>query len=451
MKKFVGYLMVLMIALSACDHDNKPSPKPEEPKPENPGGSKEDPQQQNLTAEEIAQYYNWSTTMTVEAVDALVRSVHEAKKVGSKTIEIKDATLTDRDDTKGTFTLDIREALIDGKKHSQKMAFSGFAIRPSDSEIGIRAYATWKVKGEELFKTFDLDPLYINNKTEMYDTEYLARFVSFISSNTQGQQYILTAEDMKHVKIIDLRYDRAKESITFKIGYKGFSSSSYATLPLRPMDYYDHKVSIVENFAPQKYMRGVFMHLGLYSGHMLSYDHDKYVVELSDNGHQGDDNNNALWLTVSLRDKDSDRELATLRKEVNNFKPLTELKKDIDISSSATLDETLKKKLKGDFTEGKDMSDKLKSGIMNWIKQAQFSYKGEALDYYTKGMNDIISCGSGITQENGDLYLENPRFELVSAVIQDAKLRVTVRLTFANEVAVEGVTFVFVAHGFRNA
>ena len=140
-----------------------------------------------------------------------------------------------------------------------------------------------------------------------------------------------------------------------------------------------------------------------------------------------------------------------MRKEVNNFKPLTELKKDIDISSSATLDETLKKKLKGDFTEGKDMSDKLKSGIMNWIKQAQFSYKGEALDYYTKGMNDIISCGSGITQENGDLYLENPRFELVSAVIQDAKLRVTVRLTFANEVAVEGVTFVFVAHGFRNA
>ena len=86
---------------------------------------------------------------------------------------------------------------------------------------------------------------------------------------------------------------------------------------------------------------------------------------------------------------------------------------------------------------------------MVWIKQAQFSYKGEAVDYFTKGMKDIIARETEITLNNGDLYLENPKFELVSAVIQDTKLRVTVRLAFTNEVALKGVTFDFVAHGFH--
>lgn len=449
MKKFISYLTVLMITLSACDHNNKPEPKPEPPKPDKPVVPNEEPQQTDLTAEEIASYYNWSNAMTVDAVDALVKSTHEAKKIGTKAVTIKEAVLTDRDDTKGTFILDIRDALIDGKKHTQKTSFAGFAVRPSDSEIGTRAYATWKITGEELFKSFDFDPLYIDNNTAMYDTDYLARFVSFISSNTQGQQYILTAEDLKQVKIIDLRYNRSHQSIQFKIKYKGFTSTSYASLPLYPMEYYNHKVSIVEGFASQKYMRGVFVNPSIYKEQMLSYDQGKYEAELEENGRNHSDNNNSMSLTITLRSQKGDKELATFVKYIKGFKPLTELKNDLAIAPSTNLTQTLKDKLKGDFTEGKDVSDRLRNSITIWIKQAQFRYKGEDVEYFTKGMSDIIAPQSNITQKNADLYLENPKFELVSAVIRNTKLRVTVRLTYTNEVALDGVTFDFVAHGFQ--
>lgn len=444
MNKLLVYFATLMIAFSACDHNNKPDPKPEPPKPIDPVAPIDEPQQYNITAEDVAAYYGWDNTMTAEDVEDLIKSTKGTKKIGTRMIEIKEAVVSDRNDTAGTFTLDVKDALVDGKKQTQKFDFSGFATRPADSEIGTRAHAKWKVSVAELAKSFDFDALYINGNASKYDTEYLKNFVTFHSSNTNSKAYNLSEKDLTHVKIIGLKYDASAKVIAFKIKYKGFTSTTETFLILNPTEYYGHKVAISEGFASSKYMRGVFQNIGLFYTSALSYDTEKYAAELIENNRSKDDHGNSLSFTFTLKAKNSEKELAVITKEIRGFKALSELKSDLSIASSLQLVEDLRPRLKNDFTEGKDVTDILKRSTHIWIKKAQFLYKNEEIEY----TNEIIANQTGLSLQNGDLYLENPKFELISAIIKEEKLHLKVKLTGANELPLDDVTFDLVAHGF---
>ncbi|MDO4695876.1 hypothetical protein [Porphyromonas sp.] len=451
MNKLFVHLTLLMVTLSACDHGDKPElPKSEKPiipieKPAEPVVPIQDPEPYTFTAEDLAWYYGWDNGMTLDAVETLVNTVRGAKKIGDRTIEIKEAVLSERDAEEGTFTLDIRDAEVDGKKYSQTLRFTGFSVRPSDSVIGMRAYARWKVSDADLFKDFDLDPLYVYSDVSLYNTEYLSRFVSFFSSDMKGKKYTLTEEDLKYVKIEGVKYEPSTQHLVFKIRYKGFSSTTPASLPLKLSQYYGHKVSVDEHFTSGKYMRGVYQYLSFYFGYLLKYDTDKYAAELvKDNNRDKEDNVNKISLAFTLTHKSTQKELAIINKEIKGFKPLSELQNDLALAPTYELNEYFRERLKG-VSEGRDFTDRFKHNISVWIMKARFVYKDQDVDF-VEGTPNVIALQNGVSQKEADLYLEDPRFELVSAVIREGKLSVKVRMYAANDVAIEGVTFDFVAH-----
>lgn len=314
--------------------------------------------------------------------------------------------------------------------------------RPTDYYMGLRGYASWRVTPEVYYEQFPLEMLSLEHNQAFFTAEYLSRFVDFFASMPEGQHfYRLTADDIKHMKIHDIAYDRG--FITFYTGFAGVKSTVQSRLELRPEQYYARRITLDDERIASLYMRGVYERLDVFVGQLLRYDTDRYAAELVEGSQYAQDSDNKLSWRMRLTQKGTERELATVELTTSAFRSLNTLGESLMISSSYELVNKLKQYIGSRTTEA-EIATRLGKTISLWMPYAQILYRGERLSWRDR----ILSLESGESNLL-DLYLQNPSFELVSARLLERDLILTVRLANANDVTLDQVTYTFTAYGVK--
>lgn len=318
--------------------------------------------------------------------------------------------------------------------------------RPSDYNMGARSYAKWRVSEDEYYKDFDLETLILNGNTDKYTAEYMAKFVSFFSSDINGEQYMFTAEDLKKVKIHDIKFVNSQDVVTFTISYKDVKSKTATSLPIRNEEYYARKLTVNKDFVSTVYMRGVYEHVSVFLGSIINYDRNVYAVELqSPTSKERNDNSNTISLLLSVKHQKTDRVLAeNVRVAIEGFKSLNALAQEMKIAHSHDMLTYFKTKMK-DVVSG-DVKHKLKDLEKVFMPKALYTVRTQELKFE---QNKIVGHGE---RSMLDVYLENPRFELEYAVLklESFDLLLKVKLVGVNDISLDNVSFEFVVPKVRD-
>lgn len=318
--------------------------------------------------------------------------------------------------------------------------------KPSDYSMAKRMVVTPIVsKTKELLSTLKIEEFAWGKEKDAIKLADLLPFVTFSSSEQGGQSYTLTAEDLKHLELVDMKYEEGahgSDALAFKVSYKGIPGSDYLRIPISRRDYFLQKFQIDETFAPKYYLGGMERQFGVYSGSFLKeYDREKYAVVLSDP--RADHSNNTLSFrgTVNLP-RYNKEDLLTIDFVAKGFKPLSSLKNDLGFSTTIPLNEWMRNKLeKSKPADDAALLRVLKVNPIQWIKLASASirYSGEL--YWENGDHDLVGKVSGGI-DTRDVYLKNVRFEVNSAHYDKDARTVTVELELksANDQVLDGVT-----------
>ena len=318
--------------------------------------------------------------------------------------------------------------------------------KPSDYNMAKRMVVTpIESKTKELLSTLKIEEFAWGKEKDAIKLADLLPFVTFSSSEQGGQSYTLTAEDLKHLELVDMKYEEGahgSDALAFKVSYKGIPGSDYLRIPISRRDYFLQKFQIDETFAPKYYLGGMERQFGVYSGSFLKeYDREKYAVVLSDP--RADHSNNTLSFrgTVNLP-RYNKEDLLTIDFVAKGFKPLSSLKNDLGFSTTIPLNEWMRNKLeKSKPADDAALLRVLKVNPIQWIKLASASirYSGEL--YWENGDHDLVGKVSGGI-DTRDVYLKNVRFEVNSAHYDKDARTVTVELELksANDQVLDGVT-----------
>lgn len=313
--------------------------------------------------------------------------------------------------------------------------------KPSDSYMGTRGVAkNWKVDANIFLEKIEIADLYDN--PEKITTNILKDLVTFEASEPEGKNhYILTEEDFPHLGIQDLNYDG--QNITFYTSYKGVKSSFKSSLPFNSTEYYQKKILVNKDYVSNHYMRGIYEN-DLY-GWVLSFDRQKYDVDLTKDGKYKDDHNNTLRFTLEVTDKQTNK-TTTITKEVEGFKTLKQLADDLSITSTGQLETLVKTKLtelKNRNLLNNDLTKQLQNVFINqkWIQQTTITVKsnGDVLSWLD---NEHLTG----EQNNIDIYLDNPKFALTSASLNGNDLHMVIEFQHTNDGLVINKTYNIIAH-----
>ena len=164
-------------------------------------------------------------------------------------------------------------------------------------------------------------------------------------------------------------------------------------------------------------------------------------------GKQKNDGSNSMTLSIQLVAKDGhDTELANFNVELTGFKPLSALDKELLIANSTDVGKFFGKyfrsKADGDYSSAvKAFAPRV------WFKKVQMSLMrdGENIDLYANevqgdnGNSNLIAWipGSGLAKYL-DIYLLDPRIEVISAQKTGNFLDIKYKLVYVNEVSVAG-------------
>lgn len=402
-----------------------------------------------VTTDDIVEYFNLDKQLNVyQALEKAKVSLGN-KTINGKLVSVIAVNVLNKDEEKGTFTLRVIGNSVD-KAFIKDIEYTGFAQKPTDYEMVSRAVASWKADVNYL-KYFDFDTLYRLKDNSKFTAAYLQQFVDLSSSSVEGNKhYTFTPEDWANTTISDVRYIGGSYSgrIAFTITYKGRKGNTGNSSPNVPFDknkYYATLVTANSEQASKLYMRGAYENADVFYTSLLKFDSDKFVPYLK--GKHKDDGANSLRLSINLVAKDGhDTELADFEVEVTGFKPLSALNNELLIANSAEVGKFFGKyfrnKADGDYSAAVKAFDP-----RVWFKNVQMSLNrdGEVIVLYPNEVqagngNNLLTAwvpGSGMAKYM-DIYLLDPRVEVLSAVKSGNFLDVKYKLVYVNEVAVTG-------------
>ncbi len=317
--------------------------------------------------------------------------------------------------------------------------------RPNDYHLGSRCQAEWTVTADKLYSDFDLEALWLDNKTADFTLSYLRPYLRLYSSSPDGKMYQFVEEDYKNTEVKSIKYNRNNEVIELQLAYKGIASE-VLRLPFKLYEFYDRRVTLSTTFASERYAEGFSKHPDLYQGDVLKYNKDRYAVTiLKESGISVGNRARAVTFTVRVSLKSTDEALVRLQKDLSGFRSLENLKADMYIASSAELLNYFRSRI-AQGTNDVDMTAKFSGNVNMWIKFAQFGIRQSLL----KNTGDYNWGPEAITYELADLYFNNMRFELKSAKLEGSNLKLRIALVAANEVGISGVEYDLTVASVRN-
>lgn len=402
-----------------------------------------------VTTDDIVEYFNLDKQLNVYQALEKAKASLGNKTINGKLVSVIAVNVLNKDEERGTFTLRVIGNSVD-KAFTKDVEYTGFAQKPTDYEMVSRAVASWKADVNYL-KYFDFDTLYRLKDNSKFTAAYLQQFVDLSSSSVEGNKhYTFTPEDWANTTISDVRYIGGSYSgrIAFTITYKGRKGNTGNSSPNVPFDknkYYATLVTANSEQASKLYMRGAYENADVFYTSLLKFDSDKFVPYLK--GKYKDDGANSLRLSINLVAKDGhDTELADFEVEVTGFKPLSALNNELLIANSAEVGKFFGKyfrnKADGDYSAAVKAFDP-----RVWFKNVQMSLNrdGEVIVLYPNEVqagngNNLLTAwvpGSGMAKYM-DIYLLDPRVEVLSAVKSGNFFDVKYKLVYVNEVAVTG-------------
>nr|WP_315407955.1 hypothetical protein [uncultured Prevotella sp.] len=398
-----------------------------------------------VTTDDIVKFLNLDKQQNVYQALETAKASLGNKTVNGKLLNVTAVDVLNSDEEKGTFTLRV-VGNSGGKTFTKDVEYVGFAQKPNDYEMVSRAVATWKTDVNYL-KDFDFDILYRLKDNSKFTAAYLQKFINLSSSSVGGSKhYTFTPADWANTMVSDVRYVGGSTSgqIAFTITYKGRKNSSVG-VEMNKNEYYRNQISVNTEEVSKLYMRGVYEHTDLLHTSLLNYDRDKFVTYPT--GKQKNDGSNSMTLSIQLVAKDGhDTELANFNVELTGFKPLSALDKELLIANSTDVGKFFGKyfrsKADGDYSAAVKSFDP-----RVWFKKVQMSLMrdGENIDLYANevqgdnGNSNLIAWipGGGLAKYL-DIYLLDPRIEVVSAQKTGNFLDIKYKLVYVNEVSVAG-------------
>ena len=436
MRKIILVVSIVLLC-AACGGDGSSS-DPVQPNP---------PTEQNaaeVTTDDIVKFLNLDKQQNVYQALETAKASLGNRTVNGKALNVTAIDVLNSDEEKGTFTLRVT-GNSGGKTFTKDVEYVSFAQKPNDYEMVSRAVAVWKTDVNYL-KDFDFDTLYRLKDNSKFTAAYLQKFINLSSSSVGGSKhYTFTPADWANTTVSDVRYVGSSTSgqIAFTITYKGRKNSSLG-VEMNKNEYYRNQISVNTEEVSKLYMRGVYEHTDLLHTSLLNYDRDKFVTYPT--GKQKNDGSNSMTLSIQLVAKDGhDTELANFNVELTGFKPLSALDKELLIANSTDVGKFFGKyfrsKADGDYSAVKAFDPRV------WFKKVQMSLMcdGENIDLYANevqgdnGNSNLIAWipDSGLAKYL-DIYLLDPRIEVVSAQKTGNFLNIKYKLVYVNEVSVAG-------------
>ncbi|WP_455080888.1 hypothetical protein [Prevotella melaninogenica] len=437
MRKIILAVSIALLC-AACGGDGGSS-DPIQPNPSTEQNTAE------VTTDDIMKFFNLDKQQNVYQALETAKSSLGNKTVNGKVLNVTAVDVLNSDEEKGTFTLRVM-GNSGGKTFTKDVEYTNFAQKPNDYEMVSRAVAAWKTDVNYL-KDFDFDTLYRLKDNRKFTAAYLQKFINLSSSSVGGSKhYTFTPADWANTTVSDVRYVGGSTSgqIAFTITYKGRKNSSVG-VEMNKNEYYRNQISVNTEEVSKLYMRGVYEHTDLLHTSLLNYDRDKFVTYPT--GKQKNDGSNSMTLSIQLVAKDGhDTELANFNVELTGFKPLSALDKELLIANSTDVGKFFGKyfrsKADGDYSAAVKSFDP-----RVWFKKVQMSLMrdGENIDLYANevqgdnGNSNLIAWipVSGLAKYL-DIYLLEPRIEVISAQKTGNFLDIRYKLVYVNEVSVAG-------------
>lgn len=313
--------------------------------------------------------------------------------------------------------------------------------KTSDQTLATKATAKWSVQDKDLYvDSFELER-YILGGTHLYERVlsgfYWSRYVSFVSTDAEGKPYTFTEEDIRSITVDEVKFDDLRDELSFYVKYKNVRSQERTTLKISNEKYYERKFvgNLNKGVISDLYMRGVYEHINDYV-YKLSRSYlsaTNYMVEVQASPQKmRDDAANTITLWFTIKHRNGTLLVKDLRVEIKGFKPLAGVAKELKIKSNKDVQAFVSQKAdvltSTDFTAAlTPHTDELMSKFSYYVRDNKLKRKGDALE----GEGDIL-----------DVYLANPKFELVSAKYNTTnKLIFTVKLVSINGVNIPNVMF----------
>ena len=322
--------------------------------------------------------------------------------------------------------------------------------KPSDHRIATRMVVEpIKAKTAQMLATLKIEDFAWRGDKDAIKLADLLPFVTFKASDLDGEPYTLTAEDLKQLELVDMKYEEHgsyNDYISFKVRYNHISGTSVLRVPVSRRDYFMQKFQVNKDFAPQYYLGGIAHLFPASAGEILKgYDRVKYAVVLTDARADHSNNNLSFRGLVYLVGTGMEDPVVVLDFEVKGFKPLSALQGQLTFVTSGELNERMRDRLKK-IQKSKTITDAVVLQLVQnnanyWIKLAspgiQNTYGGE-LQWDGDNLGGVLSGGHDIR----DIYLEDARFAINSARYDKAAgtVKLAVELIAANGIAVSGVT-----------
>lgn len=322
--------------------------------------------------------------------------------------------------------------------------------KPSDYHMAMRMQVkVLEGKATELLRTLQLEEFIWGKKQDAITLKDLLPYVQFYSSTPPGGDfYTLTSDDLQHLELVDLTYERESDnngSLTFKVRYNGVAGKDVLRIPISLRDYFKQKFELNESFPKDYFLGGMEHQFGVYWASLFKpYDRTKYALVPTEP--RPDHSNNTLSFrgVVNLPRYNAENVL-TLDFDLKGFKPLSALKGQLTFVTTSPLNEYMLERLQ-QLQKQKTLTDEhilqmLQPSVNTWIKKASPGIR------YTSG-GDLHWDGDNLLGERSgghdtrDIYLARPHFAVLSAHLdkEAATLTLDIELQSANDVALSGVT-----------
>ena len=133
--------------------------------------------------------------------------------------------------------------------------------KPSDYRIATRMVVEpIKEKTREMLSKLKIEDFAWRGNKDAIKLADLLPFVTFKASDLDGKPYALTAEDLKLLELVDMKYEEYsfyRDCIAFKVRYNHISGTSVLRIPVSRRDYFMQKFQVNKDFAPQYYLAGI--------------------------------------------------------------------------------------------------------------------------------------------------------------------------------------------------